>query len=324
MNVLCVNVDARFNLAMRKVYNYHLQRGDNVRLMNCGYDAYKKHGEIVINGKPYDKVYVSIIFENNSNVKVAGSENVVYGGVGSSNPLSVLPPEIENIQPYYFENENISYGFMTRGCVRNCYFCKVPKTEGKIRFVCHPSKICVKEKTVFYDNNILGYSNHYDLLQWLSDHKIKCQFNQGLDFRLTNEENLSILSSIPLFGDIIFAFDNLSYQPMIDSKSPLIFEYFNKPWRTKWYLYVNPKDPLDSIIKRVNWCYEHHALPYVMRDRAIDSMNQEIRNFYTDVSAWCNQPSLFKTKSFEDFLEIRHTNKERIRSTLNLWNHPKP
>ena len=111
---------------------------------------------------------------------------------------------------------------------------------------------------------------------------------------------------------------------MIDAKSPLIFEYFNKPWRTKWYLYVNPKDPLDSIIKRVNWCYEHKALPYVMRDRSIENMSQDIKNFYTDVSAWCNQPSLFKTKSFEDFLEIRHTNKERIRRTLNLWNYPKP
>ena len=319
MKVLCCNIDADFNLAMRKIYNYHLTKGDSVELVNFGFNAYKKHGTIEIDGHGYDKVYVSNIFENNADIEVIGCDNVSYGGVGSKYPLKVLSADIESIDPFYYEHEKISYGFMTRGCVRNCYFCKVPKTEGYIHFVRHPSEICTKEQTVFYDNNILGYKGHMDLLDWLRENNIKCQFNQGLDFRLTNDDNLRVLGRIRLFGDIIFAFDDIRYQSLIDHYSPRIFKEFNKPWRTKWYLYYNPKDPIEGLLSRIYWCKNHKALPYVMRDRSVDGMDKDIRNFITDVTAWANQPSMFKKMDFDEFIYHRSNNFDRIDKDLEIW-----
>lgn len=322
MNILLVNVDARFNLAMRKCYRFYKDRGENVTMYDMGCDAYTKHnGPISIDGSGYNKVFVSILFENNNNIIVNGCSNVNIGGVGSTNPLNKLPIEIDSIQPFYFENETISYGFITRGCVRKCYFCKVPKTEGMIHFYQHPKDICQLKKTVFYDNNILAYNGHMDIFQWLLENNIKCQFNQGLDFRLTNHDNLKILSRIKLFGDVIFAFDDILYQKAIDEKSPEIFRFFNTPWRTKWYLYYNPKDPVADLISRVNWCINHKALPYVMRDVSLGTMKGDLKNFITDISAYCNQPNMIKKCSFEDFLYKRHSNFERIEASITIWDN---
>jgi hypothetical protein len=55
------------------------------------------------------------------------------------------------------------------------------------------------------------------VFQWLLDHpEIKCEFNQGLDFRLVNDENLDALSKLNYMGEYIFAFDEPKYQPLLE------------------------------------------------------------------------------------------------------------
>lgn len=164
------------------------------------------------NASAFDKVFVSNIFETNKDrVKILGCKDVNYGGIGSNFPLNVLPDEIERLQPFYFPNENMSYGFITRGCIRNCYFCKVPKFEGELRKVADVWDLVKHDSIYFLDNNILAYDGCIDVFKWLYEHNIKCNFNQGLDYRLVTEEKLEWLSKLRYDDNYIFAFDDIKY-----------------------------------------------------------------------------------------------------------------
>ena len=89
--------------------------------------------------------------------------------------------------------------FATRGCIRKCAFCAVPRLEGKtwgpaegVRDLVHPDH----RKVVLWDNNILGVSNWKDVVQELQHLQVEVDFNQGLDARLVTEEVAQELSKL--------------------------------------------------------------------------------------------------------------------------------
>ena len=96
------------------------------------------------------------------------------------------------MNPYYFPDETVAYGFLTRGCIRNCYFCKVPKYEGKLR-ICDTIENIVgdKKQVVLMDNNLFANPEYPHALEYLIDNRILSDLNQGLDFRLTDNLSLS-------------------------------------------------------------------------------------------------------------------------------------
>ena len=267
----------------------------------------------------YDKVFVSNIFDiNKDRVIITGCDDVTYGGIGSINPSLQLPLEIENTDPYYFENEDVSYGFITRGCIRNCYFCKVPKYEGKLRKYNDIQNIVKHKKFISLDNNIFAYDKCVDVFKWLYDNNIKCDFNQGLDFRLANDENLFWLSKLKyLKSEYVFAFDDIKYMGLLNEKIKLLKKYFSKDWKIKFYIYIHPNMSLKDVYERVEWCRSHKCLPYIMRNATCNYDKR--KNFYTDYAAYCNMTQFFKKTTFEQFLNKRHINQERIEESLSWY-----
>ena len=323
MRILLVNVDSRWNMAIRKMYTYYKDTHD-VKMLDLGLTAYphKKYKEIDASG--YDEVYVSNIFEmNKDRVTIIGCDKVYFGGIGSNDPNRKLPPEIESAEPYYYPDEDTSYGFITRGCIRNCWFCKVPKYEGKLQVYNKVENIVKHKKVKFLDNNILAYDGHLDVFQWLIDNKIKCEFNQGLDFRLVNDKNLELLSKLNYMGDYIFAFDDPKYESLLNKKIVLMKKYIPSPWRLKFYIYFADGMDISLLIKRVEWCRANECKPYMMRDA--NTWGAEHEKFYIDYASYCNQPNFFKKVSFKEYLTIRHTNSKgvpnvsRIESSLKVY-----
>ena len=156
------------------------------------------------------------------------------------------------------------------------------------------------------------------VFQWLLERPhIKCEFNQGLDFRLVNDENLDALSRLNYMGSYIFAFDEPKYQPLLEKKLALIKKYISKPWRLKFYIYYHPSMELSQLFERVEWCRKNECLPYVMRDAAC--WDSELKHFLIDYAAYCNQAAMFKKMSFEQFMEIRTKNNTRKESSLNIY-----
>lgn len=321
MKILLVNVDSRWNMAIRKMYTYFTANGHEVEMVDLNFSGYPHNKTKVIDGSQYERVYVSNIFDNNSDrVTVINCDNVEYGGIGSKNPHLQLPPEIEAAEPYYFPDEDTSYGFITRGCIRKCWFCKVPKYEGDLKVYNTVENIVKHKKVKFLDNNILAYPGHMEVFRWLLERPdIKCEFNQGLDFRLVNDENLEALSKLNYMGEYIFAFDDPKYMPLLEKKLALIKKYITKPWKLKFYIYYHPDMELRQLYERVEWCRKNECLPYIMRDRACWETDTAKKNFLIDYTAYCNQPSMFKKKTFEQFMEVRTKNGQRRAETLAMY-----
>lgn len=324
-NVLLVNVDCKWNLALRRLYAYHETKGDNVKMMDVGFGFYKHNKREVIDGRGFDIAYVSNIFEANAyNVDVYGCEDVRYGGIGSRNPDLKLPCEVELTHPKYFKDEDTAHGYITRGCIRNCYFCKVPKHEGKLAPYRNVADVVGDfKKAIFMDNNILAYEGHYEALAWLIEHGIKCQFNQGLDLRLVNDRNLELLSRLNYMGEYGFALDDVSYMKPFEKKLEQAKRYITKPWKMKFFVYVNANMEPQDTVKRVKWLKEHECLSYIMRDQNVYGSEHE--RFYNDIAAYCNQPAIFKKMDFETYIKRRHPNNAQRQAVSNaIWNGEEP
>lgn len=325
MRILLINVDSRWNMAIRKMYTYYTQQGHDVEMRDLGLSGYPHKRKVTIDGDGFDQVYVSNIFDINENrVKVVNCRAVTFGGIGSRNPHLQLPAEIEATPPWYSPEEKTSYGFITRGCIRQCWFCKVPKYEGKLKEY-NPVESIVRgipgEVVKFLDNNILAYPQHMEVFRWLIERGTRCEFNQGLDFRLVNDENLDALSRLNYDGEYIFAFDEPKYQPLLEKKLALMKKYIPQPWRLKFYIYYHPSMELRQLFDRVEWCRSRECLPYVMRDVAC--WDCEHRDFLIDYAAYCNQAGMFKKVTFEQFLEKRKKgrsiNEERRARSLKTY-----
>lgn len=331
MKILLVNVDSPFNLAIRRMYNYFTDKQHQVKMIDLGLNGYPSFKHEIVDGRGYDEVHISNIFDTNKDrVTVKGSPRIYIGGIGSNNPDAKLLPEIEATDPFYYPGEDTSYAFITRGCVWDCTFCKVPKYEGPLRFynsIVNIVRIMRQHKhkrIKFLDNNILAYKDHAEVFEYLIEHNICCDFNQGLDFWFITEKNAELLSRLN-WGEreYIFAFDNASYRGRIEEKMVILKKYFPKAWILKFYIYQSRSMDIAQLIERVEWCRANECLPYIMRD--IDCWTSPEKNFYTDYTAYCNQPAFFKKMTFETFLQERHSrskepNLARIAESLRIYN----
>ena len=304
------------NLALMKLSTYYKNKGYTIDLFKLYLPYYpnRKKRHISIDTHQYDKVFCSVIFDGN--LDYIHGDNIQFGGTGF-NLTTVLSDEIEYGEVDYsiYPNVDTSYGFITRGCIRNCYFCKVPEKEGMIHQVNQISDIVRHKKVKFMDNNILALPCHEEILEELVHLQIKCQFNQGLDLRLLTAANSELLSELNYLGEYTFAFDDIKYMSTVEKQLKLI--EWRKPWRTKFFVYVHPKMPLKDTILRVEWLKERELLPYVMRD--ISCWESEYNKFYIDLAGWANQPGIFKLLTFEDYLDRRHKNKGRVSKHRKLY-----
>lgn len=123
MRVGLIDVDGHNfpNLALMKLSAYHKDRGDEV----SWYDIF---GE-------YDRVYMTKVFTHTPdyNFSIPNAREIIRGGTGYD-IHSRLPEDAEKIVPDYslypYIDKKTAYGFLTRGCIRRCPWCIVPKKEG--------------------------------------------------------------------------------------------------------------------------------------------------------------------------------------------------
>lgn len=321
--ILLVDVDSTIpNIPLMKLSTHYKKTGCQIDLQTLKISYYPNRKKFkVVNAESYDKVFVSSIFFGNLDyVSITGCENVEYGGTGYS-IKKPLPPDIDSEKCDYsiYPKNETSYGFITRGCIRNCKFCVVPQKEGKIRQVNNIEDIIQHKKVKFLDNNILAHPSHETILKELVDKKIKCQFNQGLDIRLITHKNAGLLSKLNYIGEYIFAFDDLAHEKKVEDGLEIFKKYVDREWKEKFFVYCHPDMSIsDDILYRIYWCRDRKVLPYLMRD--VSCWNSEHKDLYTDLAAWCNQPGIFKNMSFYEFLLKRHPrNKKRIEKNMDLY-----
>ena len=125
MRIGMIDVDGHNfpNLALMKISAWHKAQGDEV-------EWYAP----LLATEPLDKVYMSKVFTFTPDYEWAiNAKQIVKGGTGYG-LYENLPAEIEYTFPDYsiYPQYPFAVGFLTRGCIRKCPWCIVPKKEGWI------------------------------------------------------------------------------------------------------------------------------------------------------------------------------------------------
>ena len=165
----------------------------------------------------YDKVYKSKVFTfTPDNYFAVQSDEIIKGGTGYQMYNDLF---CDNTEPDYslYPQYPHAYGFLTRGCIRHCAWCIVPKKEGGIRAYRDIETILQGRKTaILMDNNVLACEHGLQQLEKIIDLGCKVDFNQGLDSRLVTNEIANILSKIKWLRYIRFACDTtLAVEPLL-------------------------------------------------------------------------------------------------------------
>lgn len=311
MKVGLIDVDGHNfpNLALMKISAWHKAQGDDVEWC-LPLDRY----DIVYQSKVFDETYSPDIDW------IPMADKIIKGGTGYGLD-NKLPDEIEHIYPDYslYQHQEVeydeetgekivrivgatvdtAYGFLTRGCPRGCEFCIVANKEGRRSYkVADLSEFWNGQKNiVLCDPNILACPQHPELLQQLIDSKACVDFNQGLDIRLTNKQNIDLLNKIKV-KQIHFAWDNAK-----DDLKPYFEQYKayakNKPHGQYGMVYclTNFGSTMEENLYRIYTLRDLGFDPYVM---IYDKPNapKEIK----DLQRWCNNKFIFRScERFEDY-----------------------
>ena len=202
MRVGLIDVDSHNfpNLCLMKLSEYHSRRGDRVEWWDPA--------------KQYDLVYKSRVFTDTyskDTIQVSNADKVIQGGTGYG-PGENLPHEIEHIRPDYFLYPRFlgtAYGFLSRGCPRNCGFCIVSGKEGRrsVRVADLSEFWNGEEEIKLMDPNLLACPDHERLIEQLIESRALVDFTQGLDIRLISRDNVSLLNKVRTKA-VHFAWDN--------------------------------------------------------------------------------------------------------------------
>lgn len=224
------------NYALMKISAWHKAAGDTVEWWNPL--------------DQYDRVYSSKVFDFTPDDPYL-PEDTIRGGTGYRDlPMDKdLPSEIDSMFPDYSIYPDCDYAiwYLTRGCIRNCRWCIVPKKEGQIRpyrtwqQVVRPDT----DKLILMDNNILACEHGIEQLKSLIGSGYRIDLNQGMDARLVNDRIAEILSRLSWIRFIRFSCDQKSQIEPISRTIELLGKYGVRPYRIFIYLLVK-KDIRDA------------------------------------------------------------------------------
>ena len=299
----CINFPS---LPLMKISAWHKQQGDDVELL-------QPLGN-------YDKVYLSKTFNLPAIKKIPqapplfSAKEIVKGGTGWSinvdNGREVfdkgshleLPPEVEHICPdydLYPEFKHTAYGFLTRGCPNGCGFCIVSKKEGIVSHkVADLSEFWRGQKNIcLLDPNLLACPDRVDLLKQIIDSGARVDFNQGLDARMMDDEVAELLSKIKI-AKVHFAMDLPKNKDRVIKGIQTFLRYYKGNIRSiRCYVLTNYNTTLEQDWARVKALVDIGIHP----DVRIYQKGTHPK-FITDLARWCNNPILFYSSCFADYV----------------------
>jgi hypothetical protein len=177
--------------------------------------------------------------------------------------------EAEDLVPDYslIPGWKSSILFASRGCIRNCSFCTVPKLEGKpnslkysIKHLIYPSHT----KIVLWDNNLLANPNWSNILDELHEIGLEVDFNQGLDARLVSSSVAQKIARLKI-KTIRLAYDVRTLGHHLKRAISRLNEEGIKKRKVMVYTLYNYTDDPEDFFQRVKEVLEWGAVSYPMR-----------------------------------------------------------
>ena len=303
MNIGLIDVDGHNfpNIPLMKLSAWHKIRGDHV-------EWYKP-----LLSRSMDIVYCAKVFSFTPDYSFPiTAKKVIKGGTGYCIELEngkevwrktdeMLPDEIEHTYPDYglYGISDHAFGYMSRGCPRQCFFCHVKSKEGtKAHKVANLDEFWSGQKEIdICDPNILAVPEAEDLLQQLADSKALIDINQGLDARLLTEKKIEIIRKIKI-KHYHFAWDQPKDEEKIVPKLKMFIDMSGKKnHQVICYCLTNFDSTLEQDLHRIYTLRDLKIQPYVM---IYDK--EHCDPIYRRMQIWVNAPQLFwSTPKFEDY-----------------------
>lgn len=293
MEVGLIDVDGHNfpNLALMRLSAYHKANGDSVEM----WDGFKH----------YDRVYMSKVFTFSPDMDTCiNADEIITGGTGYKD-YGALPNEVERMRPDYslYPAWKPAIGFLTRGCIRNCPWCIVPKKEGIIRPAATWEEIKrpSSRDIVFMDNNVLAHDHGLDQIDRMGRENIRVDFNQGLDARLITAQTAKMLARLKWIRHIRMSCDTSAMLPVIAQATAYLREAGVSPWRFWCYVLVQDvAEAHDRVLALDAMGVTTFAQPY--RDYEGGEPTAEQRRF----ARWVNNKALFKSCDYHDLIGGRN------------------
>ena len=279
------------NLPLMKLSAQHKGKGDKVEWLNM-FDK-------------YDIVYQSKVFTHTEDFEyMPQTDELIKGGTGY-NLKTNLPSITESMTPDYSLypelTKNTAYGFLTRGCPRNCPFCIVTEKEGQCAYkVADLDQFWTGQKEIeILDPNLLACKDRIELLDQLIESKAKININQGMDARFLNDEVVDKIAQLKL-KIVHFAWDMLTDTDQIIQDNIKKFVEVTKFGFRKIRVYVltNYNTTHEQDLYRIYKLKEIGTDPYVMIYEKETAPKQTKR-----MARWVNNKFIFrKCEKFEDYI----------------------
>ena len=274
------------NLALMRLSAWHKAQGDEVEW----WDGFTH----------YDRVYKSKVFTFTPDMDtIISADEIITGGTGYKDYGS-LPPEVEATPPDYslYPQWDKAIGFLTRGCIRNCEWCIVPRKEGTIRPAATWEEIKRPDnrQIIFMDNNVLASDHGLEQIDRMGGEAVWVDFNQGLDARLVTPETAKMLAKLHWIKFIRLSCDTSAMLPVIQQATAYLREAGAAP--SRFWSYVLVRDVAEA-----------HKIVMALRSMGVEPFAQPYRDYNGGEPAkeqmafarWVNQKAIFKSCTWEEY-----------------------
>lgn len=316
MAVCLGDIDSKIpNVAIMKESTHFKSLGQKVVL--------KTAQELLASTEKYEKIIASAIFTKSKSIceKLIQKygDLIDIGGTGWD-IHKVLDDEIEHMKPDYdlYSAEDIAsrmkgigtkahklkkateivsagMGFTSRGCVRACNFCFVPKKEGNFHQVAEIKDLINPKSNILilHDNNLTADPYCIDKLHEIRDRKLIVDINQGCDVRLVNEDIAKALGEVKHLRSLHYAWDLMGFENQVMEGIKTLSKFI-KPYRHMCFMLVGYNTTFEEDVYRFEKLREMKIDPFVMIYNQIP--NKTLKHF----ARWVNS-RIYKKCQWEEY-----------------------
>mgnify|MGYP002507210063 CR=1 FL=1 len=188
-------------------------------------------------------------------------------------------------------------GFTSRGCVRKCPFCFVPKKEGAFRHDTPISDIINPRSNVIIlnDNNLTADPNCIEKLHEIRDRGLVVDINQGCDVRLVNDDIAKALSEVKHLRSLHYAWDLMGFEKQVMEGIKTLSKYI-KPYKHMCFMLIGYNTTFEEDMYRFRKLTEMKIDPFAMIYNENEKGDIRLKHF----ARWVNG-RIYRSCSFEEY-----------------------
>ena len=283
--------------------------------MKDTYLGQKTWSKKFIEWKEGKDVFLSVVFTWDLPKAYQRAEDLSSKGyhVHAGGPAVLLNPQYladvaecngKDIPVLHRHNPNAT--FTSRGCIRRCPFCAVPKIEGEL--------VELEDwpvRPIVCDNNLLACSRvHFDRVVDKLKPLSGIDFNQGLDARLLTKYHAERLSELKCIARL--AWDDIAYESAFRRAYQLLRNAGFPKSRIRVYVLIGYNDTPEDALYRLSEIWKTKSFPNPMRYQPLDALKKnsfvgeawtetELRRYmhYWSRLVWCGRVP------FKDFTYLK-------------------